>query len=297
MRLTAVLNFQSGSLRNIDRDDFEDGLKKRFVDHGHTIEVMGVHSDELQDVLERAAQDEGADGLIVAGGDGTISAAAGLAWQHDKALGVLPGGTMNLFARALRMPLDLDQAVDKLAQASPRSVDIATAGKRPFVHQFSIGLHHEAVKTREELGYETRIGKILAGAQGIAETVASPPILHARLTGPEKWQISGAFQSLSISNNLFTPAMPQFADNPAGGVLGIYAATTGSTAQTLRLVVDALIGRAEDNECVLVKTLKQVNVAMSNGDENLTALIDGEECELTSDISFKVHPGALTVLA
>ncbi|WP_407815538.1 diacylglycerol kinase family protein, partial [Staphylococcus aureus] len=65
--------------------------------------------------MERAAEEPGIEGIIAGGGDGTISAAAGIAWKQGIALGIVPAGTMNLFARSLKLPLDIRQALETLA--------------------------------------------------------------------------------------------------------------------------------------------------------------------------------------
>ena len=69
---------------------------------------------------------------------------------------------MNLFARALGVPLELDQAVRALALASPRAVDIGTMNGRPFVHQYSVGLQAKVVKNRKVYEYSSKLGKIWA---------------------------------------------------------------------------------------------------------------------------------------
>src|SRR5690606_6356295 len=106
------------------------------------------------------------------GGDGTISAAAGVCFRHGKALGVLPAGTMNLAARTLRMPLDLEEAIAAIAGGRFYNVDIATANGRPFVHQFSVGLHARLVQAREKIHYSNRWQKMFASGRAIVEAVS-----------------------------------------------------------------------------------------------------------------------------
>jgi diacylglycerol kinase family enzyme len=59
--------------------------------------------------------------LVVGGGDGTLSAVAGLLRGTGVALGVLPLGTFNHFARDLGIPLDIAKAVEVLARGAPRA--------------------------------------------------------------------------------------------------------------------------------------------------------------------------------
>ena len=62
-----------------------------------------------------SAAEAGEHVLMAGGGDGTISAAADVAWKARVPLAVLPAGTMNLFARALKIPLELNAALESLA--------------------------------------------------------------------------------------------------------------------------------------------------------------------------------------
>ncbi|MUN36391.1 diacylglycerol/lipid kinase family protein [Actinomadura litoris] len=65
------------------------------------------------------------DLVVVGGGDGTVAEAVGHLAHRDIALGVLPLGTTNNFARSLEMPLDLPGAVRTLAVAGPDGGKVA----------------------------------------------------------------------------------------------------------------------------------------------------------------------------
>ena len=82
----------------------------------------------------------GLDVVAVCGGDGTISeVACGLAGSGVP-LAILPGGTSNVLARELAIPLDLDQATDLLFDGEPRTVRLFLANERPFLLWTGIGL-------------------------------------------------------------------------------------------------------------------------------------------------------------
>ena len=105
-----------------------------------------------------------ADVVLAGGGDGTVSAAAAALMGKKKALAILPAGTMNLFARGLGIPLSLDAAVEAFADGEVRPVDMASANGRPFVHQFSIGMHAKMVGVRDKMEFGSRLGKMRASA-------------------------------------------------------------------------------------------------------------------------------------
>lgn len=80
------------------------------------------------------------DLLVAGGGDGTIGAAARLLAHRDIALGLLPLGTTNNFARTLGIPLDLDDAVAVLTGGKVIDVDLGRAGDLLFANHVGIGL-------------------------------------------------------------------------------------------------------------------------------------------------------------
>jgi diacylglycerol kinase (ATP) len=88
----------------------------------------------------RAATDLGIDLLVCGGGDGTTSAAARHLAHRDVALGLLPLGTTNNFARTLGLPLDLDAAIDTLTRGKVVDVDLGLAGDKVFANHVGIGL-------------------------------------------------------------------------------------------------------------------------------------------------------------
>lgn len=94
---------------------------------------------ELVAALEQVCG-EGHDLVVVGGGDGTVSAAAGLVAGTDLTLGVLPLGTANDFARTLEIPDDLEAACGALAHGKVVDVDVGRARGRAFLNVASVGL-------------------------------------------------------------------------------------------------------------------------------------------------------------
>jgi YegS/Rv2252/BmrU family lipid kinase len=80
------------------------------------------------------------DVLIVGGGDGTLSTAVDRLAHRDVALGVLPLGTANDFARTLQIPTDLAAACETIADGKVVDVDLGRVGDNCFVNVASVGL-------------------------------------------------------------------------------------------------------------------------------------------------------------
>ena len=72
-------------------------------------------------------------------------------------LGVLPGGTVNVFARDTGIPFDLDKACRLLVEGEPRGIPVGMAGDRPFLLMAGIGIDGEVVH-RLDAGFKKRLG-------------------------------------------------------------------------------------------------------------------------------------------
>lgn len=90
--------------------------------------------------LVREAVGEGCDLLIVGGGDGTVTSVVDFLAGKEAALGLLPLGTANDFARTLEIPEDMEEACRTLAEGNVVDVDLGQAGADHYVNLASVGL-------------------------------------------------------------------------------------------------------------------------------------------------------------
>lgn len=248
MRFIAVLNRDGGTLRTMNLDELSATASAIFERHGHHLDCRIVPGKAVEKTLRKAADTEGVDAIIGGGGDGTISTAASIAFETGRPLAVLPAGTMNLFARALKVPLVLNDALEAIAGGEIGLVDIATANDHAFVHQFSVGIHARLVRIRENMTYGSRVGKMFASLRAIAAAAINPPDFEAEFhtsTGLEKRRVSG----ITVSNNPVGERQIH-ADSLDAGVLGVYVAAPMSTSALLRLAADVLLGSWRDSPMI-----------------------------------------------
>ncbi|MCO5974671.1 bifunctional phosphatase PAP2/diacylglycerol kinase family protein [Actinoallomurus soli] len=124
-------------------------LKER-LPAAEIIEADGDLETTLKDAAGRAAV------LGACGGDGTIRAAAAAALDQRVPLLVIPGGTLNHFARALGIETAA-QAIAAYRSGCIARVDVGRAGDEIFLNTASFGAYTELVQRRERL--EGRLGK------------------------------------------------------------------------------------------------------------------------------------------
>lgn len=295
MRFRAILNRHGGTLRTTDLDAFQKRMAEALEGAGHSLDVRIVEADDIVAALKQAVADEDVDAVIAGGGDGTISAAAASLMETEKILAILPAGTMNLFARTLGIPLDLDQAVSGFAAGEVRLVDVAMANGRPFVHQYSVGMHAKMVKLREQMDFGSRFGKIRASMRATLDTLLNPPSMEVTLD-MGRTTLKARTSGIGVTNNLFGEGHLPYADDPAGGVLGIYIATARRRRDVAWLFLNILIGRWKRNPQVEIHQASNAVLHFSRIHPRHRCVIDGELCKLERDVAFDLKPKSLRVL-
>lgn len=145
------------------------------------------------DVIEVDAEDAGsairdavAAGhrrIVVAGGDGTIGAAAAALLGSAVELAVIPGGTLNHFARDHGIPTEAADAVRLARDGTARAVDIARVNDRIFLNTSSVGAYVSFVRTRDRI--EGTWGYTIASIIAAVRTWFTMHRFAVEVTGPD----------------------------------------------------------------------------------------------------------------
>ena len=148
--------------------------------------VFGTRSAEEAQALARKFAEEGERVVVAAGGDGTLNAVVqGLAGT-ETALGVLPTGTMNVFARELGIPLGpfgkLEKALEVIDAGHVIEVDLFEANRSPFLQMAGVGFDAKVI---EETSAEQkkRLGPLAYLLSALKVLGDDPPRMVMRLDG------------------------------------------------------------------------------------------------------------------
>ncbi len=108
--------------------------------HGWQAELRLTHAAGDAGKLAREAVEHGTDVVVAAGGDGTIHEIIQQLAGSTTALGVIPSGTVNVWAREVGIPLDEVGARDVLVHGQTRSIDLGKINERYFLLMVGIGI-------------------------------------------------------------------------------------------------------------------------------------------------------------
>ena len=124
-------------------------------------EVHAIEPEKISDTVRELATN-GTKRILVSGGDGTIATAAAVLIETPAELAILPGGTLNHFARDLGISTDAAEALTLAAEGSCSGVDVGMVNGRVFLNTSSVGAYVRFVRIREHL--ERRFGYRIASA-------------------------------------------------------------------------------------------------------------------------------------
>jgi diacylglycerol kinase family enzyme len=173
----AALRVFMNAAAGLGRRDARDPVEEAFARGGVSAEVESVAPEAIGGAVEAAVRD-GAALVAVAGGDGTLLAAAERLAGTSAALAPLPTGTLNHFSRRLGIN-DLDAAVRAIREGSVRSVPLGVVDDRVFLNTATFGFYADVVRRRER--YRPVLRKWPAAAVAFALTVARLRMLDVTL--------------------------------------------------------------------------------------------------------------------
>jgi diacylglycerol kinase family enzyme len=240
--------------------------------------------------------------VVAGGGDGTVSTVAGALAGGDTALGVLPMGTLNHFARDLHIPPTLDLAARVIADAvrDPgrfiRSVDVGEVNGRCFVNNASIGLYPHIVSKREKQQQRLGRNKWVAMLVALVAVFRRYPILRVVLDLGGK-AIPRVTPFVFVGNNRYEMNLLAAGSRETldRGELSLYFAHRTGRFGLLRLALRGLFGRLDQAKDFDAMTLPAFTIETKK--KTLKIATDGEVTRMTPPLNFRVRAGALRVIA
>ncbi|AKK26679.1 diacylglycerol kinase family protein [Mycobacterium sp. EPa45] len=313
MRAVLIVNPNATSTTAAGRDLLAHALESR-------VDLSVVHTDHRGHAIEiaEAARQDGTDVVIVHGGDGTVNEVVnGLLGRPGRerpetlpAVAVVPGGSANVFARALGISPDpivaTNQLVDLLSArrdgAPWREIGLMDCGERWAVFTAGMGVDGDvvaAVEAQRAKGRKVTAGRYVRVA--VREMLASArnePLLTLEMPGqPPRTGVYFAFISNS-SPWTYANTRPVWTnpDTTFETGLGVFAITSMNVWRNLMLVRRMLSKKPVIKAKHLIRE-DDVAWVRVTADEPVASQIDGDFLGLRAEMTFRSVPGALCVLA
>jgi undecaprenyl-diphosphatase len=279
--LTIVVNAAARSGRS---DDPSAELRAAFP----AARILALEApEELERTLHDAAADARALGIV--GGDGSISTAVSVALQHGRPLVVIPGGTLNHFARDLGLD-SLDDAVRAVRDGRLVAVDVGCIDGHPFVNTASLGGYSKLVEAREK--YETTIGKWPALVVALVRVLRESDPLEITIDGRTRRIWMSFVGNCAYDPPGFAPATRARLDD---GLFDVRIVDGSEPWARVRLIIAALTGNLARSKVYTRGLVSSSKLTMSPGDDLLAA--DGEIFPGHSAFSIEKDPRQLLIYA
>ena len=269
---------------------------------------VAEEGEDLRSALALAGIDAGSPRAIgVSGGDGSVALAAATALERGVPLLVLPGGTLNHFARSIGIGSPED-SVAALKAGGGQVVDVVAAASGDgtpiiVINTASIGIYPEFVARRErrEEHLGKRLASVIAGARTLRSAQPIEVVVDGRLL--TVWTIF-------IGVNRYEPSsgIPRFRRRLNDGVLDVRILHAVDGKPRSRALADLILGDRGDRwlrrvawrygrRTVETFTAQSLTLQPGRNDGRLTFAHDGETLELGAGepISLRVVAGVLRV--
>ena len=229
--------------------------------------------------------------VIVGGGDGSVGCAAAALAGTQKVLGVLPFGTLNLFARDLGMPSDPKEAIAALASAKQRRIDLGSVGGRPFHSLSGLGFLSQIARAREEVRAHP-LGRFLGVALAAMRAVRRTGTFTLDIVADGRHSSAEALAVL-ITNNRFGPDWRR--KQLDEGVLEILIAENASGLAKLKASADLVTGGWRESDGIRSIIAREVTITRHR--RKVWTATDGELSREPIPLRYRIAPKALVALA
>jgi diacylglycerol kinase family enzyme len=289
-RITVLLNPRAGTQDDAVMQHVSDAFRRAGAGEPDIRIVEGplVHAAASE------ALAHGSTVVVAGGGDGTVSSVASAIVGRDAALGILPLGTLNHFAKDVAVPIDVDDAIRAIAGGRTIRVDVGEVNGRPFINNASVGMYALLIAERQAMQRLGR-GKWLAHALAATRVWRRYHRLHALLR-VDRRERAVPTPFVFVGNNEYELSGLELGGrkNLEAGRLHVCMAPGMPRRRVARMIIVAIFGdicRLEGFE-----SFTAAEVTLDAGTARLRVSLDGELITLDNPLEFRIRPRALRVI-
>jgi len=298
-RAVVLINERAGTALSVGGQALVEGVRTCFAEASRVdaVDIQCFPKEELLDRIDAAVESD-AELVVMGGGDGSIAAAATRLRGTEKLLGVLPLGTMNLFAKDLGLPVNWVEALDAMLGGEPTHVDVGEVNGRLFLNRCSIGFYPKVIEQwqhtrgaplllrylhflRLSLGWWLCSRRSYLQCEIDGASVPHPPTRSIFI-------VNNPYASVTVGPVPSRPALDT-------GRLGVYIAYHQRVWELIRLYTRVLMGRWQHDDKMMVTNASEMTVRAAKRHRQ-KIVVDGEIVSCDIPLTLRSHPGALQVL-
>ncbi len=300
--LQFVINTSAGAF---DLDAKRAVIESALTAQGRKGELLICRPPDLARVAAEAAATAVArsTAVIAVGGDGSLNTVAQAAHAAGCAMGVIPHGTFNYFARTHDIPTEPAAAARQLLNAIPLPVQVGAINDRIFLVNASLGVYPELLQDRE--AYKARFGR----SRWVAFVAACATMLRAQRQLRLHIEMGSAVRdvqtlTLFVGNNRLQ--LQQFGaepedtvpGTPGHGSLAALMLRPIGTLSMLKLMLHGAMGRLGEAAGVEGFEFQHMVVkpTLAPGRKEVVVAFDGEVARMRSPIDIRVLDKPLYLL-
>jgi diacylglycerol kinase (ATP) len=266
-------------------------LNKAFIDSYSKLQVhVTSQTDDVFSIASRYANKD--DLVAIYGGDGSISEAARALYGKNTVMGIIPGGTANVTAKDLGIPLDTEEAIALLMNGSSETIDMdmGEVNDTPFILRINLGIMAEMI-IAADTKMKDSFGQLAYGLTAIESIWKCDPIQYKMIIDGEEINETGVSLTVTNCGNIgigdfsFLPGI-----TVTDGFLDVILMNNTSFLSLIKLAGTTLLQTESD----VLKHWKCKEIIIYP-EKPVKYICDDTEKE-ASILTIKVLPGALRVL-
>jgi len=257
------------------------------------IDLHRLSPQELSQAIAREVAN-GKDRILVCGGDGTLRLAASHLAGKTTELAILPGGTLNHFARQLGIPNNPEKALELALRGRARPTAAGRVNDQVFLNTSSVGAYVLFVQSRMQ--YEQQIGyhsaSLLAGLGRLFRFRSGRIDLNgSRLRSP---LVFVGVHERGVKFPLLGQKKP---DGREG--LHLIAIRSRGRLESFRIAFNAMIlgvDPMQKEERIENRVMEKLEIRFPKGGRKRLVALDGELVHLQVPLHYRYQPAALNVV-
>lgn len=269
-------------------------LTEAFAGASFTWEMSITKKPGDEVLLAKKAAKSTADAVAVYGGDGTLSKVVGILYKSNKPLIVIPGGSANVFAETVGMPLVIEEALELIAKQKlyPRKIDMALVNGKPLLVSITTGLIAKTVlKTSRDL--KGKFGKFAYFLRSMSMLYKTKPTRFTITVDGKHHAVSAIALVIANTGKFFFAGVPVMKRlSYTDGMVDILAVRRGNIFSMAKMAVMYML---KEEIHPNIKVWKGKNVQI-NASKHEAILIDDVPEKDTNEFAITVDPLAVHFL-